>query len=173
MKTTTKIIICMLIISIIGIGMPIAFSAGTGQHNFRQIDPNDPSAFCEKCHGGNDGIMAELSTSGTGVYSQLKIHTTLKCVDCHALTSDYGQGIPSSTKTQHAATIPTCTKCHVGTNAVMGFDVGAELNNSREAHKNFNDEISCIGCHTSIAVTGSVSYTYENGQTEFGLKIGN
>ncbi len=166
MKTQTKIIGLMLLVSIIGVGTPAAFSLGAGQHNFKQIDPSNPDAFCDKCHGSTDTIYAELKTSDVGIYSNMKIHSSLNCVDCHALTNGYDS---IGAKTEHAATIPTCTKCH---NSVMGFNVTKELNAPGEAHKNFNDDVACIGCHTSTPVRGSISYTYSPPATRSGLTIG-
>jgi len=176
MKQTTKLLLLLITVSIIGVGMPAAFSLGSGQHQFNQIDPENPDAFCEKCHGASDSVKAELASSGNGIYNGgLKIHSQVGCADCHALTNGYGTSTGDS-KNQHAATIPTCIKCHGGTNAVMGFNVARELNNSKEAHNAFGaeaDDVACIGCHTGVAVSGSVSYTYSGTQTRFGLSIGN
>ncbi len=52
-------------------------------------------------------------------------------------------------------------------------DVTSELSDTKEAHQNFNDDIACIGCHTSVIVTGQISYTYSGGEQRLGLTIGN
>ncbi len=171
MKQLTKILLLMLAVAIVGVGMPAAFSIGSGQHQFNQIDPNNPDEFCNKCHLNGDSINAELAASGTGVYTNMKIHSTQHCVDCHAITPGYGSGVAGA-KTEHAASIPTCTKCHGGSNAVLGFDVANELSGSTEAHNQFTDDVACVGCHTTVAVSGAISYTYSGGDTRFGLKIG-
>jgi nitrate/TMAO reductase-like tetraheme cytochrome c subunit len=172
MKSKGKILLLMIAVMTIGIGMPTTFSLGSGQHQFSQIDPANPDAFCNKCHGAGDSINAELATSGNGIYNGGgRIHSELHCVDCHRLAEGYGTN--NGSKTEHAATIPTCIKCHtIGSGSVLG-NVTQELNAVTEAHRNFDDDVACIGCHTSVAVTGSVSYVYSNGQERLGLKIGN
>ncbi len=86
MKSTTKILILMLVVSIIGIGTPIAFSIGGGQHQFTQIDPANPDAFCNKCHRSGDIINTELMASGNGIYNGGgRIHAYVTCVECHQL----------------------------------------------------------------------------------------
>jgi len=172
MKQKTTILLLMLAVSVIGIGMPFAWSIGSGQHQFNQIDTENPDAFCNRCHGTGDSINAELMASGNGIYNGgVRIHSMVKCTDCHAISSGYGTGL-AGTKTEHAATVPTCIKCHAGSDPTMGFNVGAELNGTSEAHQGFNDDTACIGCHTSVAVSGSISYTYSGGQAYKGLTIG-
>jgi hypothetical protein len=51
-------------------------------------------------------------------------------------------------------------------------DVNQELNSPKEAHKNFDDDTACIGCHTTVTITGSFSATYSQYQVRSGLKIG-
>ena len=113
-----------------------------------------------------------MDLSGDGVYTQMKIHSTLTCVSCHMLTQNYGTGT-GATKMEHAATVPSCLKCHSGVDSVMNFDVANELNASTEAHQNFNDDAACIGCHTQVEVSGTVTYQdYNNSVVRSGLTIG-
>jgi nitrate/TMAO reductase-like tetraheme cytochrome c subunit len=170
MKTSQKLILMiMLTSSVVSISMTQAFSVGTGQHQFRTIDMINPQQFCSKCHGSNDGINAELSTSGNGNYNGgIRIHSTQTCVSCHQITQGYNTAFQGQ-KSEHAATIPTCLKCH---NTVMMFNVTQELSNTHEAHNTFRDDVACIGCHTSVKVQGAVSYTLTSGQNTHGLKIG-
>ncbi len=175
MKKGTKILFLMIVVSIMGISMPTVFSIGGGQHQFIQIDPNNPDEFCEKCHMNGDVINTELMASGNGLYNGGgRIHQFVKCVDCHAVTSRNQDIFTPGTKSEHAAKIPSCIGCHTsgGIGDFMG-DVSTELSTTTEAHNQFNDDTACIGCHTSVQVTGAISYTYSGAQTRFGLTIGN
>jgi mono/diheme cytochrome c family protein len=183
----SKIYIVMIAVLAIGLfGLPGTFSVNTGQHIFKQINPDDPDTFCNQCHGGTDSVATEISLSDTGIYSGLQIHSTQNCGDCHQLTQGYGNST-GSTKTEHAAIIPSCLKCH-GAAAVLGFNVANELNGTKEAHKPFwtnslaantpddanTDDIACLGCHTAVPKSGSIVYDYTITHTTTlnGLTIG-
>lgn len=170
MKTSQKLILgVMLTSSVLSVAMTQAFSVGNGQHQFRTIDMDNQQAFCAKCHGSNDAINAELMASGPGNYNGgIRIHSTQTCVSCHQITQGYNTAFQGQ-KQGHAATIPTCLKCH---NTVMMFNVTQELSNTHEAHNTFTDDAACIGCHTSVSVQGAVSYTMTAGSNTHGLKIG-
>ena len=173
MNKLNKIALLILVAAVIGMSTPVMFSIGGGQHQFQQIDPENPDAFCEKCHGG-DMISTELGTSGDGLYNGGgQIHAGVRCIECHAVTQRNQTIFTANTKTEHAAVIPTCTGCHTvgGSGAVMG-DVLDELNQPTEAHNQFSDSTACIACHTSISVNGAIDYTYSGAVTRFGLTIG-
>lgn len=175
MKHTTKISILIIAVSIIGMSIPATFSIGGGQHQFTQINPNNPDAFCEKCHMDSDMINTELMASDDGLYNGGgRIHQFVKCVDCHAVTTRNQDEFKMGTKSEHAAKIPSCIGCHTygGMGDFMG-DVSKELNSPTEAHNQFNDDTACIGCHTAVPVSGSISYSYSGKQTRSGLIIGN
>lgn len=179
MKNTTKITIAMFFVAIVGIGMPLTFSAGSGQHKFIQAGTvsngqTDVNAFCMRCH--NDVIMQEMASSNKDLYfgnGVSPIHSGLLCSDCHALTNGYGGSYNNGVqKVEHAAKIPSCLKCH---NGQIMPDTLRELRSTTEAHRNFTgqkDDISCIGCHTNVVIDGSISYSYSNGETVSGLRIG-
>lgn len=178
----SKLTILMIAVVAIGIfALPGAFSVNTGQHNFRQIDPANPDAFCNQCHGGPDSVATELNLSQNGLYNgKIRIHSTQNCGDCHQLTQGYGTSAPGS-KTEHAAIIPSCLKCHsfatndgISDRAGLGFDVPTELNGTKEAHAPFwaaskaanttdaanTDDLACLGCHTAVPKSGSIVYDY-------------
>lgn len=177
MKQTTKILLLMIVVSVIGAGLPATFSLGTGQHQFVQVDPTSPdtiNAFCMKCH--NDAIQSELMASGNGLYNGgIRIHSTLGCQGCHQITSTvnsngYGMGMGSI---EHAARMPTCVDCHIDNAMLLPIgDAGNEIIASSEAHKGFNDDTACIACHTTVSITGSFSATYSQFQVRSGLIIG-
>jgi len=165
-----KILILMIGTILIGIGLPTTFSLSTGQHQFNQIDPDNMDKFCAKCHG-TDSISVELEASGNGIYNGgMRIHNTLKCISCHALTQGYGNG----NKVEHAARIPSCIECHDDVSYGVLGNVSSELESATEAHKDFStdDSLACIGCHTGVSITGSISYTYSDGIVRNGLTIG-
>lgn len=166
MKNQNKMIILMLITVMFSFSMPAAFSIGTGQHQFVQIDPDNPDAFCNRCHGSGDAIKQELMSSGTGIYNgNQRIHNSLTCVSCHQIAQGFGMSMGE--KTEHAARIPSCTECHTDFERfgnVIG-NVGNELNSSTEAHKSMGadgDKV-CIGCHTTVQVYGAITYSYSGG----------
>lgn len=183
----------MIAVMAIGLfGLPASFSVNTGQHIFKQINPESPDEFCNQCHGGTDSVAAELGLSDLGIYNNginnvgIKIHSTQNCGDCHQLTQGYGQSTGNA-KPEHAAIIPSCLKCH-GAAAVMGYNVANELNGTKEAHKPFwtnslaanteddanTDDIACLGCHTAVPKSGSIVYDYTITHTTTlnGLTIG-
>lgn len=167
-------------IAVVALGifaLPAAFSVNTGQHTFRQVNAADPSAFCNQCHKTGDSVAAELNLSDNGLYNGgIKIHSLQNCGSCHALTAGYGAGTPTG-KTQHAAVIPSCLKCHAGATPVLGgFNVANELNNTNEAHKPLwaaslalastnTDDLACLGCHTNVPKSGTIVYDYTLTQT--------
>lgn len=163
MKNHNKMIILMLITSAFSFSMPAAFSIGTGQHQFVQINPEDPDAFCNRCHGTGDDIKQELMSSGAGIYNgNQRIHNSLTCVSCHQIAQGFGMSMGD--KTEHAARIPSCTECHNNVDYLgptIG-NVGNELNSSTEAHKSMglDGDRACIGCHTTVQVYGSITYSY-------------
>lgn len=163
MKQQNKILIMMIGVSVIGIGLPTTFSVGSGQHQFIQINPENPNEFCDRCHGSGDAIQAELMTSGTAIYnSGIRIHASLNCVDCHQIEQGYGNIDRFGQKTEHAALIPSCIKCHTqGTGSITG-NVTQELSSTTEAHNSmvYDGDKACIGCHTSVQVYGSITYNY-------------
>lgn len=163
MKPHNKMLIIMLITAMFSFSMPAAFSIGAGQHQFVQIDPNNPDDFCTKCHGAGDVIQQELMSSGTGIYNgNQRIHNTLSCVECHQIVQGYGMSVGD--KTEHAARIPSCTECH-NNRDYLGVVIGNvvnELNSSTEAHNimGLDGDRACIGCHTTVQVYGSITYSY-------------
>ena len=165
MKSHNKILLLILASSVIGVGMPATFSVGSGQHQFIQINLDNPDEFCDRCHGNGDAIQAELMTSGPAIYnSGIRIHASLSCVDCHQIEQGYGNIDMFGQKTEHAALIPSCIKCHTqGIGAVTG-NVTQELSSQTEAHNTMtaDGDKACIGCHTNVQVYGSVSYTYSS-----------
>ncbi|HWR26751.1 MAG TPA: hypothetical protein VN316_02630 [candidate division Zixibacteria bacterium] len=183
----TKISILMIAVVAIGIfALPASMSIGAGQHKFRQYDSANTTAaqFCGQCHG--DNVQAELDASdarsannallgyaGVGV----RVHGTIGCQSCHAITEGYMKaGGKTNATSQHAALLPSCLNCH-GAGNTWGFNnVAAELSNTTEAHKFFNsttdDDIQCIGCHTYVNKSGTISYTTSGGVTAKGLLIG-
>lgn len=165
MKNHNKMIILMLITSAFSFSMPAAFSIGTGQHQFVQIDPDYPDEFCNRCHGSGDVIQQELMSSGQGIYNgNQRIHNTLSCVSCHQITQGYGMS--NGDKTEHAARIPSCTECHnVNYSGIVLGNVGNEINSTTEAHKSMgaDGDRACIGCHTSVTVYGAITYSYSGG----------
>lgn len=184
----SKIFFVMIAVLAIGLfGLPASFSVNNGQHIFKQIDPNAPDTFCNQCHGGSDTVATELGLSDNGIYTGIKIHSTQNCGDCHQLTQGYGTST-ATTKTEHAAIIPSCLKCHGGANPVLGYNVADELNGTKEAHKPFwtnslaantpedanTDDIACLGCHTGVPKSGSIVYDYTITRTTTlnGLTIG-
>jgi nitrate/TMAO reductase-like tetraheme cytochrome c subunit len=175
----SKLTILMIAVIAIGIfALPAAFSVNTGQHTFRQINPDAPADFCNQCHVAGDSVTTELAASQNGIYNgPMKIHSSLNCGNCHELTQGYGTSFPGSgiTKTEHAAIIPSCLKCHdAGDAAGLGFDVPAELMGAKEAHRPFweasvaantpsaanTDDLACLGCHTAVPKSGTVVYDY-------------
>jgi len=168
-----KILLLMLGTILVGAGIPATFSIGTGQHQFQQINPDNPDAFCMKCHT-QDTISMELMASDSGLYNGGgKIHNTLSCVECHAITSGYGAS--SGSKTEHAARIPQCLECHnVDTLGLVIGNVQDELSAASEAHNalDIDDSTACIGCHTGVSITGQISYSYSKGRSMKGIKIG-
>ena len=174
MKSQNKVIILLLFSVVIGIGMPATFSIGKGQHQFLQINPDQPDKYCLRCHQ-NEAISSEMAQSSTGVYTQMKIHSTLTCVGCHKLTNGYGTG-RAGDKVEHAARLPSCLECHDGQFNVLVFSVVDELNSQKEAHRNFkfvgDNDLQCIACHTNVQVSGSISYTLSGGKTYNGFTVG-
>lgn len=164
----------MLITTMFSFSLPTTFSIGSGQHRFEQIDPNNPDEFCNKCHGTGDIIQEELMSSGNGVFTGIRIHSTLTCVSCHRITGGFGEGMPGE-KTAHAAIIPTCEECH-GINAIMDYNAYSELVLPQEAHKDLSggSDLACLGCHTGVSIRGAITYSYaEKGDHELkGLIIG-
>jgi len=177
MKSRNKILFLIVTSILIGtIGLPATFSLGTGQHQFKQVDPDNVDEFCNKCHGNGDSIQTELAASDNGLYNGgIRIHNTVGCAGCHALTQGYGNS--DGTKLSHAARIPDCIQCHNPT--YIGLTLGnvtAELESTTEAHREFNEEtdsVACIGCHTSISVSGTISYSLSVPEQRMGLTIGN
>jgi hypothetical protein len=171
--------ITTLMIAVVAIGifaLPATFSVNSGQHTFKQINPASPSTFCNQCHGGTDSVSTELAASDTGVYNGGKIHGTQNCGSCHQLTQGYGNSsfaVDGSGKTEHAAIIPSCLRCH-GANPKVFGNVGNELNGTKEAHKPLwtaslaantpsaanTDDLACLGCHTGVPKSGTIVYDY-------------
>ena len=135
-------------IAVVAIGifaLPMTLSVGVGQHKFRTYGTTETTGaqFCGQCHKSGDTVSNELLSSDTRdtaamgyAASGTKIHSTLWCGDCHAITQGYEQAAAS---TEHAAKNPSCLKCH-GTGNTLGFNqVNLELAQTTESHKNFKD----------------------------------
>src|SRR3990170_8087456 len=176
-----KLTILMIAVVAIGVfALPSSLSVGAGQHKFTTVQSAGAvNAFCSQCHGGADAIASELALSNNSKVSLFgaKIHASQTCGSCHAITGGYATAINTGIDYQseeHAAALPSCLKCH----ASKINTVGKELANATaEAHFNFksatDDDIQCIACHTAVTKTGSITYSYNAGQTVSGLKIGN
>lgn len=167
--------ITMLMIAVVAVGafsLPSVLSVGTGQHTF----VNGTQVSCNKCHtDSGDKIMTELALSNVTMYNTLgtgigvRIHALdgngiTSCKSCHALAAP--------TLGDHTGVLkkPSCSTCHGGVNA--------ELLDTDEAHKALNTSVGnmgCIGCHTTVTVTGSPTYSYSANNTVpvAGLYIGN
>jgi hypothetical protein len=195
MKKNQLIILMIAVIAIGLFALPSTFSYAGQMHTFRQIDPTSPATinqFCEKCHTGD--VQAQLDASDKGLYQGNGIiHATIGCAGCHQITRDggpngYNNGQfgydPSLTETgagvsiEHAARIPSCLDCHIaGAPLIQWGDAGNEIRADTEAHKNFkfatDNDLECIGCHTDVARTGSVSSTFQPAPLSYGgLTIG-
>ena len=186
----------MLATIVIGTGMATTLSVGAGQHKFLQAGTTsagqtDLVTFCGQCHSTDTIKSDEIDQSDTNLYygtpGTSKIHSSLfssgsgGCASCHEIDGGYAQEVGGirnpDNKVQHAASLPSCLKCHTSGNNLATKDVMLELNAPTEAHKNFktvaDDDIQCIGCHTAVTKSGAVSYNYDTGQTISGLQIGN
>jgi len=192
-----KLTILMIAVVAIGVfALPTTLSIGAGQHKFLQAGTTaggqtDLVTFCAQCHSTDTLKTTEIDASDNNLYfgnpDTSKIHSSLfapgagGCASCHAIDGGYAQepttGVRDpSNKVQHAAALPSCLKCHTAGADLVIRDVLIELNAPTEAHKNFktaaDDDIQCIGCHTAVTKSGSVSYTYSPAVTTNGLTIG-
>jgi hypothetical protein len=181
MKNTGKLTILMIAVVALGIfALPSVMSVGTGQHEFR----NGTNVECNKCHTmSGDKVNAELQRSDTTMYTTLgaavgdKIHkldgtgTVGGCVDCHKLATG------PITGTQHTGVTlkPMCgADCH--TNVLTAAGAG-ELAGVNEPHRRLATETTdknagCLGCHTAVTVSGTLSYSYNAATSALGLTIG-
>lgn len=191
-----KLTILMIAVVAIGVfALPTTLSIGAGQHKFLQAGTiaggqTDLVAFCNQCHSTDTLKSGEIDQSDTNLYygtpDTSLIHSSLfavgagGCASCHAIDGGYAQqvgGVNDPTnKVQHAASLPSCLKCHTAGPTLATKDVMLELNAPTEAHKNFNaaadNDIQCIGCHTAVTKSGSVSYSYSPAVVVSGLTIG-
>ena len=148
--------IVMLLIGIVAIGMfalPSTLAMYSGQHDFIA----GSNVNCSKCHGAGDQIGGELAGGP---------HASFACADCH------GFGIATNPNTDdgsmgHAATVEvTCAGCHAESAAYNtdsldpdAVAVVTELANGAHDvyYANTTDtDDACLGCHTSIAVSGNI-----------------
>lgn len=188
----------ILMIAVIAIGffaLPTMLSIGAGQHKFLQAGTTangqtDLVVFCNQCHSTDTLKSSEIDQSDTNLYygtpDTSKIHSSLfapgggGCAACHSIDGGYAQEVGGVrnpvNKIQHAAALPSCLKCHTAGDNLATKDVMLELNAVTEVHRNFktsaDDDIQCIGCHTAVTKSGSVSYTYSPAVTTNGLTIG-
>ena len=151
--------IVMLLIGIVAIGMfalPSTLAMYSGQHDF--IAGTDVN--CSKCHSqGGDQIYTELAGGP---------HSSFSCKQCHGFDGGVSNPNDNSTGMGHAATVDvTCVGCHSDTSyagGVNGLDgnnvtVATELaNGAHDAYYNdtADQDDACLGCHTTIAVTGAI-----------------
>src|SRR4030066_1628490 len=192
-----KLTIFMIAVVAIGIfALPTTLSVGAGQHKFLQAGTiaggqTDLVAFCDQCHSTDTLKAGEIDQSDTNLYygtpDTSLIHASLfapgagGCASCHAIDGGYAQEVGGARdppkKVQHAASLPSCLKCHTAGPNLATKDVMLELNAPTAAHKDFktaaDDDIQCIGCHTAVTKSGAESYTYGPGQNFNGLQIGN
>lgn len=186
-----KLTILMIAVVAIGVfALPTTLSIGAGQHKFLQAGTTaggqtDLVEFCAQCHSTDTLKSGEIDQSDTNLYygtpDTSKIHSSLfapgagGCASCHAIDGGYGQTDPAN-KVQHAASLPSCLKCHTAGVNLATKDVMLELNADTEAHKNFvsaaDNDIQCIGCHTGVTKTGAISYSYSPAVVVSGLTIG-
>ncbi len=104
-----------------------------------------------------------LTSYGTGYAAGEKIHADVGCKGCHTPTNkalDPSRTIVTSTHAGVTRQV-VCNSCHVH---VTG--AGIELNGADEVHNSPTGGLAavgntaCIGCHTQVSVTGSVSYGF-------------
>jgi len=191
-----KLTILMIAVVAIGVfALPTTLSIGAGQHKFLQAGTvaggqTDLVAFCDQCHSTDTLKSGEIDLSDRNLYygtsDTSRIHSSLfapgagGCASCHAIDGGYAQetlGVRDPTnKVQHAASLPSCLKCHTAGPTLATKDVLLELNHATEAHNNFktalDNDIQCIGCHTAVTISGVVTYTYSPAVTTNGLTIG-
>ena len=163
----------LLLLAVVAIGMfalPSTLAMYTGQHNFT----NGSNVDCDKCHGTNDDIYAELIGGDA--------HQTFSCKDCHGYSTNLGGSPNTNNSTGHAATLGVmCLDCHADENAAASalnitaaynmdnnsMTIVDEFNQDTAAHKDLYDYYNttgignldemCIACHTKSAVNISTS----------------
>jgi cytochrome c553 len=191
-----KLTILMIAVIAIGIfALPTTLSIGAGQHKFLQAGTTAGGQtalvdFCNQCHSTDTIKSGEIDQSDNNLYygtpDASKIHSSLfapdagGCASCHAIDGGYAQVVGGvrdpANKVQHAAALPSCLKCHTAGPDLATKDVMLELNAVTEVHKDFkteaDDDIQCIGCHTAVTKSGSVTYTYSPAVKINGLTIG-
>ncbi len=117
---------------------------------------------------GGSGVLTAGEVSGlTGVdptyVAGEKIHADVGCKGCHTPTNkalDPNRRIVTSTHAGVKKAV-VCTDCHVHVTAAS-----IELNGADEVHNGPTGGLgavgnaACLGCHTAVKVTGSVSYGF-------------
>lgn len=180
-KNVRKLVI--LLIAVVAIGtfaLPSVLTASVGQHTFYP----GSAVECTKCHtidASSAGVGGEIYGSGNTDYGTVnndvdnlnqytssgytpakKIHLEVGCEGCH--TQAAGGTIPTDTHVGVSNNV-VCVDCHVHvTNELAGqngaVEVHADLANIGNS--------PCIGCHTAVAVSGSVSYGFTPGAQPIG-----
>src|SRR5574341_435940 len=185
--------VTILLVAVVAIGafaLPSVMSVGLGQHTFKNaatIRGSDDTQNCQKCHGtsAGGGVLAELDRSDDNWQYNThsganRVHGSVGCRDCHSATGATG----SHTKVQNR---PLCVDCHGistylvnGSGGVFLDNVRTELVNTSDAHSGLVDtetgydlNAGCMGCHTGVAVSGSIAFTYDGPRYNVsGLTVG-
>lgn len=149
--------IVMLLIGIVAIGMfalPSTLAMYSGQHNFS----SGANVDCAKCHGAGDQIGDELAGGP---------HSSFECKQCHGFGIAENPNVDNGAA-GHAATVGiTCVGCHSEnaaylTDVLDGDTVAIVTELSNGAHDAYYADMAdpddaCIGCHTSVGVTGNIA----------------
>lgn len=109
------------------------------------------------------GELNMLTGYGTGYAAGEKIHADVGCKGCHTVVNKVSDDTRSIMTSTHAGVTRqvVCDSCHVHVTAA-----GIELRGADEVHNNDAGGLAtvgntaCIGCHTEVKVTGSVSYGF-------------
>lgn len=197
-KNMRKLTILMIAVVAIGtFALPNVLTASQGQHQFNPGSAVQCTK-CHGPNNADQGVALELNSSGltdygladggdpdnlaqwtaSGYIRGKKIHVEVGCAGCHTVTKKAaGDGRPTLTTDTHVGVLRdvNCRTCHGHV-----VTAGQELQGADEVHNNAVvgiggatglagvGDAACIGCHTAVGVTGSVSYGFTPAQQLIG-----